>query len=52
MTQDQDLADYLDMFEDNMVSREIPKAAHAKHLLRLLNTKATIAISGLPAEQH
>ena len=50
MTQDQDLADFLDMFEDNMVSREIPRAAQAKHLLPLLNTKATIAISGLPAE--
>ena len=33
-----------------MRSREIPKAAQAKHLLPLLNPKASTAISGLPAE--
>lgn len=50
MTKDQDVADYLDLFQDNMKSREIPKLAKAKHLLPLLNTKATIAVSGLPPE--
>ena len=50
MAKDQDVADYLELFLDNMKSREIPKVAQAKHLLPLLNAKATIAISGLPAE--
>ena len=50
MAKDQDVADYLELFQDNMKSREIPKIAQAKHLLPLLNAKATIAISGLPAE--
>ena len=50
MARDQDLADYLELFTDNMDSREIPKPARAKHLLPLLNSKATAAISGLPAE--
>ena len=50
MTAEQDLADYLDLFDDNMRSREIPRLAQAKHLLPLLNAKATIAISGLPAD--
>ena len=50
MTRDQDLADYLELFTDNMDSREIPGPARAKHLLPLLNSKATTAISGLPAE--
>ena len=50
MTRDQDLADYLELFTDNMDSREIPGPARAKHLLPLLNSKATTASSGLPAE--
>ena len=51
MARDQDLADYLELFTDNIMdSREIPKPARAKHLLPLLNSKATTAISGLPAE--
>ena len=50
MTKDQDLADYLELFTDNMDSREIPGPARAKHLLPLLNSKATTALSGLPAE--
>ena len=50
MARDQDLADYLELFTDNMDSRKIPKSARAKHLLPLLNSKATTAISGLPAE--
>ena len=47
---DQDLADYLDMFLDNMKNRKIPQAAQARHLIPLLNVKATSAIAGLVAE--
>ena len=47
MQKDQDLADYLDMFSDNMKNRKIPQAAQARHLIPLLNVKATSAIAGL-----
>ena len=50
MGKEQDLADYLDLFKSNMDSRDIPKEARAKHLLPLLNSKATAAIVGLPAD--
>ena len=50
MQKDQDLADYLDMFLDNMKNRKIPQAAQARHLIPLLNVKATSAIAGLVAE--
>ena len=33
-----------------MDSKDIPKEARAKHLLTLLNSKATAAIVGLPAD--
>jgi hypothetical protein len=50
MSNDQDVADYLDLFLANMKSREIPEAARAKHLLPLWNTKAAAAVAGLTAE--
>ena len=39
MAKDQDVADYLELFLDNMKSREIPKVAQAKHLLPLLTLR-------------
>ena len=48
MTKDQDLADYIDMFEANMQSREIPKHAWAKYLVPLLHSRITPSIASLP----
>ena len=50
MSKDQDIADYLELFETNMECRQIPKAARASHLIPLLNSKSLVAISGLPPE--
>ena len=50
MSKDQDITDYLELFQTNMECREIPVAARASHLIPLLNSKARIAISGLPPE--
>ena len=50
MTFNQDLADYIEMFEANMASREIDPGAWTHHLIPLLNGKASTAISGLPPE--
>lgn len=48
MAKDQDLADYIDMFEANMQSRKIPKHAWAKHLVPLLHPRITPSIASLP----
>ena len=48
MAKDQDLADYIEMFEANMQSREIPKHAWAKHLVPLLHSRVTPSIASLP----
>ena len=50
MSKDQDIADYLELFETNMECRQIPQAARASHLVPLLNSKSLVAISGLPPE--
>lgn len=52
MARDHDLQDYIDMFLSNMESREIPKAAQAKHLLPLLNVKATAAVASMTPEDR
>lgn len=48
MAKDQDLADYIEMFEADMQSREIPKHAWAKHLVPLLHPRITPSIASLP----
>ena len=48
MAKDHDLADYIEMFEANMNSREIPKHAWAKHLVPLLHSRVTPSIASLP----
>ena len=48
MAKDQDLADYIEMIEANMQSREIPKHAWAKHLVPLLHPQVNPSISSLP----
>lgn len=51
MKDGEDLADNLDLFLDNTKKREIPKHAQADHLVPLLNSKATLAIAGMPPER-
>ena len=46
----EDVDDYIEMFEVNMVDREQPKETWAHHLLPLLSANCKAAVASLPLE--
>lgn len=46
-----DIAEYIDLFEDILKAKEIPKHAWATNLLPLLSSNAKLAVSGMPLDE-